>query len=174
MIIPDHIPKYNRGITFVETLNVDTNQVWRILSSESNLELFHPFCEVNPTGKWPGKGSVDEVHYLNGWIFEREFHAWHEGEGYDLIIGRKYGRKSYVSWRIIPSRHPSSCKVSITIYPFIFNTRSKFLETIPFLLFIKPKLKSYLQSVLGGLKWYTVNQVPIPKNHFGKHSWFSK
>ena len=34
--------------------------------------------------KWLGVGSHDEIHYLNGWIFERKFCKWYEGIGYDF------------------------------------------------------------------------------------------
>jgi hypothetical protein len=40
-------------------------------------------------------------------------------------------------------------------------------------MFVKPNLKKYLESVLGGLDWYLKNKKTIPKNHFGKHKWFS-
>ena len=89
------------------------------------------------------------------------------------LIGRKYGRQSYVSWRIAPTKYPTRSRISITIYPFIFNTGSKFIQKIPFSLFVKPQLDSYLKSVLGGLQWYVINQTPIPRNHFGIHKWFS-
>ena len=35
-----------------------------------NLEKYHPFCLQNQIIKWPGVDSHDEIHYLNGWIFE--------------------------------------------------------------------------------------------------------
>jgi len=48
-----------------------------------------------------------------------------------------------------------------------------FIEFIPFEFFVRPRLKSYLESVLGGLKWHVVNQKTTPRNHFGKLAWFS-
>ena len=173
MIIPDHIPKYNQCVKYSAYLDCPFKDTWKIISRKSNLELFHPFCEKNVVKKWPGKGSIDELRYLNGWVFERNFLNWYENEGYDLLIGRKYGRQSYVSWRIAPTKYPTKSKITIIIYPFIFNTGSKFIQKIPFIFFVKPQLDSYLKSVLGGLQWYVINQTPIQKNYFGTHKWFS-
>ena len=39
--------------------------------------------------------------------------------------------------------------------------------------FINPGLKKYLNSVLKGYKWYLENKKSVPRNHFGKHKWFS-
>ena len=63
---------------------------------------------------------------------------------------------------------------SLSIYPYIFNMGLKFYDRIPFELYIRPQLSSYLDSVLGGLKWHMENNKPTPKNHFGTHKWFSK
>jgi hypothetical protein len=38
---------------------------------------------------------------------------------------------------------------------------------------IKTGLKKYLKSVLGGIRWYLQNENSVPRNHFGKHKWFS-
>ena len=56
----------------------------------------------------------------------------------------------------------------------LFNMGLKFYDRIPFELYIRPQLSSYLDSVLGGLKWHMENNKPTPKNHFGTHKWFSK
>ena len=85
-----------------------------------NLEEYHPFCSQNRIIKWPGVGSHDEVHYLNGWIFERKFCKWYEGIGYDLKIGEKEGKLSYVTWRI-KSLNASRSLVTIKIYPNIIQ-----------------------------------------------------
>ena len=55
----------------------------------------------------------------------------------------------------------------------MINQGNKILQFLPFQLFVKPQLKSYLKSVLKGLNWYTENGKPTPRNHFGKLSWFS-
>ena len=43
----------------------------------------------------------------------------------------------------------------------------------PYLFIINPKLKSYLNSVLGGIDYYLNEKTPVPKNYFGSHRWFS-
>ena len=43
------------------------------------------------------------------------------------------------------------------------------LETFDF----KPKLKEYLNSVLKGIKWYSINKIKVKKNQFGTHPWFT-
>ena len=73
MIIPDHIPKYNQSVNYSVDLDCTPKDTWSIISTKSHLELFHPFCEKNPVKKWPGKGAIDELQYLNGWLFERNF-----------------------------------------------------------------------------------------------------
>ena len=49
------------------------SKVWDIISTESNLELFHPFCRKNRSINWPGRESVDEIEYLNRLTFIRKF-----------------------------------------------------------------------------------------------------
>ena len=103
---------------------------------------------------------------------ERHFVSWKENKGYSLYIGRKDGRKSHVSWRL-KTINDNQTELSITVHPWIFNQGSRSIEFIPFNLFVRPRLKSYLQSVLGGLKWYAEHDKPTPRNHFGKLAWFS-
>ena len=57
--------------------------------------------------------------------------------------------------------------------PIIYFLKYKLFQFLPFQLFVKPQLKSYLKSVLRGLKWYTKHNKPTPRNHFGKLAWFS-
>ena len=35
---------------------------------KSNLELFHPFCQKNPTIVWTEDNHEDEIHYIKGFI----------------------------------------------------------------------------------------------------------
>jgi len=41
------------------------------------------------------------------------------------------------------------------------------------MLYIRPMLKTYLSSVTRGFEWYVTSGEPVPRNHFGRHSWFS-
>ena len=165
---------YNRSIKRQIELNANSEKVWSIISKKSNLELFHPFCLKNPTIEWSDNSHKDTIYYLNGWILERNWVNWIPGKGYDLLIGEKKKKKSYVSWRIIAGKNQQSSILSIEIQPWFINQGNKWMQTIPFLLFAKPKLSSYLDSVLKGIDWYINNEMPVPKNHFGVHSWFSK
>ena len=64
--------------------------------------------------------------------------------------------------------------LSITVHPYLLNSCPKFISFAPYYVIIKPILKKYLHSVISGINWYLINQKPVPKNHFGKHIWFSK
>jgi hypothetical protein len=147
-------------------------KVWDVISTAGNLELCHPFCERNPVHIWPGPDSVDEVHYLSGWVYERRFFQWHDGVGYDLEIGRRGGSKSVVSWRITPL-DAGSCVLNITVYPQVLPNWPTALRWVSHVLRIRPVLKRYLESVVRGFEWYVVRGKPVPRNQFGRHPWFS-
>ena len=163
---------YNKSILHKETYDLSVDELWNIISKPSNLELYHPFCRSNTPIEWNDKNHADKLEYLNGTILERHFVSWKENKGYNLYIGRKDGRKSNVSWKI-ERISDYQTELSIEVHPWIFNQGNRFIEFIPFNFFVRPQLKSYLQSVLGGLKWYTEHDKPTPRNHFGKLAWFS-
>ena len=55
------------------------------------------------------------------------------------------------------------------------------LESVPALLrpaahhlFVRPRLRGYLSSVVKGFDWYLTRGEPVPRNRFGVHPWFSK
>ena len=50
-----------------------------------NLEKYHPFFSQNRIIKWPGVGSHDGIHYLNGWIFEKKSFA-NGMKAFDIIL----------------------------------------------------------------------------------------
>ena len=107
---------------------------------------------------------------MNGVILHRKFYKWDEGKGYELNIGRENGRKSKVIWEITGVK---KSKLKITVYPHVFSNRNKIIYFIIHTLVINPGLKKYLNSVLRGYKWYLEKKQPVPRNHFGKHKWFS-
>ena len=164
--------KYNRSILHKEIYDLSADKLWKIISQPSSLELYHPFCKSNKPIEWIDSNHFDNLEYLNGTILERHFVSWKENKGYSLYIGRKDGRQSHVSWSL-KAINDNQTELSITVHPWIFNQGSRFIEFIPFKFFVRPQLKSYLQSVLGGLKWYVINQKTTPRNHFGKLAWFS-
>ena len=165
-----------RDFQWPVTASVDiaapAGRVWEVISTPGNLEACHPFCSANPAKHWPGDGSSDQVHYLSGWMYERQFHTWLEGEGYDLEIGRPGGSRSEVSWRIAAVDKGHS-RLTITVYPAFLEDKPAFLRWLAYRLKIRPMLKSYLDSVVRGFDWYLTHGEAVPRNHFGRHPWFS-
>jgi len=160
------------SVSYKIILNHSKDEVWKIISSPGHLNLFHPFCSSNKIICWDNKkNKKDELIYLNGLTYYREFIDWNEKNGFDLIIGTKNGKKSNVKWTL--SDMNNRCEISITISPYTSKRINKFLYPFANLFLIKPKLKNYLKSVLRGLQFYMDNNKVVPRNYFGKHSWFS-
>ena len=148
------------------------DEVWDAISQPGNLERCHPFCASNPLQAWPGPPSRDEGHYLNGVVFERRFRDWLEGIGYDLEIGTRRGRKSRVSWRITPLDE-SSCTLRISVCPHGLQGLPVVIRWLPYVVWLRPLLRRYLDSVLRGFEWFLLRGEPVPRNAFGRHRWFS-
>lgn len=146
--------------------------VWDAISRPGNLELCHPFCARNPVQVWPGPSAQDEVHYLSGWVYVRHFRAWMDGIGYDLEIGRRGGRASLVSWRIIPI-DDHECVLRIAVCPYVLQNLPIVIRWIPHFLWLRPLLQKYLDSVTRGFEWYVIKREPVPRNAFGTHPWYS-
>ncbi|NIS90391.1 MAG: hypothetical protein GTN98_09980 [Woeseiaceae bacterium] len=155
-----------------KTIAAPAREVWAAMSRPGNLELCHPFCASNPVQQWPGPESRDEVHYLSGWVYEREFRDWIEGEGYDLEIGRAGGGRSHVSWRITPIDE-QHCMLGITVCPHALQDLPIVIRWIPHHFKVRPLLRRYLESVVRGFEWYVTKGEPVPRNAFGEHPWFS-
>ena len=153
-------------------LKNEVDDIWKVISSPGNLNFFHPFCKKNKVIEVDrGLIKKDILIYLNGLVFERDFYQWEEMKGYELMIGKKNGKKSKVVWKIYKNKKRSL--LSIDVYPYKTDKVNSFFYPIVFYLYIKPKLKSYLNSVLMGLKFYLYNDKKVIKNQFGKHRWFS-
>lgn len=159
-------------VSVERTIAAPSQEVWKVISSSGNLEKCHPFCASNPVQHWPGPESRDEIHYLSGWSYERQFRNWIEGVGYDLEIGRREGSKSSVSWRITPI-DDRSCTLRITVYPIALQNLPLVIRWIPFRLRLQPLLRNYLDSVIRGFEWYVVRGESVPRDAFGTHPWFS-
>ena len=114
----DPKPGFRWPVAVSRPIAAPAMRVWEAISSPGNLEPCHPFCAANPVHDWPGETSRDEVHYLNGWVFERRFTSWFEGIGYDLEIGRRGGRQSFVSWRVRPIESGRTV-LRIAVYPYV-------------------------------------------------------
>ena len=165
--------KYKRvwKIEHEEKINTSVKNLWHLISSPSNLELFHPFCKSNKAVRWPGDNSIDILIYLNGLTYERKFLSWEKEKGYSLLIGEKEKENSYVVWKIFKKN--SSVYLRITVYPYFLRNYSKFISFFPYKFIVIPSLKSYLKSVIVGINYYLETKKRIPKNYFGSHKWFS-
>ncbi len=168
----DPKPKFRWPVAVEQDIAAPGEKVWDIISMPRNLEYCHPFCNKNPAQVWPGEESRDEVHYFSGLIFERRFCKWIDGIGYDLLIGRRGGRSSFVSWRIMP-HDKSNCILRITVYPHILQNVPMVIRWLPHHLRLGPMLRKYLSSVVRGVEWYAIRGEPVLRNQFGSHSWFS-
>tara|TARA_A200000113_G_scaffold155525_1_gene140257 strand:- start:618 stop:1109 length:492 start_codon:yes stop_codon:yes gene_type:complete len=146
-------------------------QLWNVISAENNLNDTHPFCKANEVIIWTNNDHIDKLVYLNGLTFIREFSEWFEGTGYNLWIGEEGGPRSYVEWRI--KEHTHGSELTITVYPHLLRNWPRLISFLPYYLYINPKLTSYLNSVVKGFKWYLYEGIAVPRNHFGKHRWFS-
>ena len=159
-------------VSIEREIAASAQETWNVISSPGNLELCHPFCAANPVQAWPGPDSRDEVHYLSGWVYERRFHRWLDGVGYDLEIGRSGGSKSLVYWRIT-TIDEQRCKLRITICPHALQGLPLVIRWLPHVLWLRPLLRQYLASVVGGFEWYLTRGEPVHRNAFGTHPWFS-
>jgi hypothetical protein len=168
----EKLEMFNWPVSASRNIAASPVRIWSAISKPGNLEDCHPFCEKNPVSEWPGVGSRDTIYYYSGWILHREFTNWIDGLGYDLVIGRDNGRKSYVSWRIFEGPGNSNT-LNITIYPHVLQNIPVPLSWIAHRFYIQPSLQNYLQSVVKGFEWFITTGKPVLKNQFGSHDWFS-
>lgn len=159
-------------ISYKQKIESSAEELWSLIIKPGNLNLVHPFCKSNEIIEWKNNHYNDVLIYLNGLIYFREIIKLDDNNGYTLMIGKKRGKKSKVIWEITSSE--KNTYLSITVYPYLLSTWPKIFSFIPYQLVIKPFLQKYLRSVIGGINWYLVNKKPVPRNHFGKHIWFSK
>jgi len=146
------------------------DDVWKVISAKESLELFHPYCLQNKVILW-GNVKIDEIVYLNGLTYVREFTSWKVNQGFELTIGKKDGKKSKVKWEI--KKSGSGCLISITVWPYKSNKVHKILYPLVNVFILRPKLKRYLGFVLMGLDFYLTNKRVVKNNQFGRHPWFS-
>lgn len=159
-------------ISSVGLIRASSTDVWAAISMPGNLELAHPFCAANPVFAWPGPESRDEVHYLNGVVYERRFTGWIESVGYDLDIGAPGEATSAVSWRV-EHAGPVASRLRITVCPHLFQGLPTPVRWFPHITYLRPLLQRYLSSVIRGFEWYATRGEPVPRNQFGPHPWFS-
>jgi len=165
--------RFKWPISVSRTIEASPQNIWLAISRPGNLEDCHPFCKKNPVNEWPGVGSKDSIFYYSGLVLHREFINWFDEVGYDLVIGREGGGKSYVSWRITEENENIST-LSITIYPHILQKIPVAIRWIPHIVYLQPALHSYLEAVVKGFEWFITTGEPVRENQFGSHKWFSK
>ena len=153
------------------TYDYSVENLWKVVSSPNYLNNVHPFCKENSIIKWNNDHHEDKILYLNDKTYIRKFVSWRALKGYDLWIGDNNKDQSFVEWRL--EKVGNRSKLTITVYPFLLSNWPRVLSFLPYFLYINIKLKSYLFSVLSGIDWYIKENTPVPKNQFGKHSWFS-
>ena len=135
------------------------------------LIFFTHFVKKNTVIKWSKENSIDQIEYLNGLIFQREFFEWEENKGYKLYIHQIGKPKSRVDWKIKGDIYKSIINISVS--PYLFNNGNKYLNVLPYYLVTRPFLLSYLESVTSGLKYYLEQGKTVTKNQYEKHIWFS-
>ena len=153
------------------TYDYSVENLWEVVSSPNYLNNVHPFCKENSIISWNNDHHEDKILYLNDKTYIRKFVSWRALKGYDLWIGDNNKDQSFVEWRL--EKVGSRSRLTITVYPFLLSTWPKIFSFLPYFLYIDIKLKAYLFSVLSGIGWYIKENTPVPKNQFGKHSWFS-
>ena len=151
-----------------KTFLKNKSEILEAIRVPSNLENYHPFCAENKVEKWPGKGSIDYVKYLNGLKYRRDFIKWDES-GYVLDIGVK-SKLARVKWLVEGNSEQSSLK--ITIKP-ILPYKSSFIRTIMWHAYIKFRLQNYINNVVKGFADYIDSEERVSKNKYGKHPWYS-
>ena len=155
-------------------LNLPKSRILNLIREPGSLNKYHPFCKRNDAIKWPGTNSIDELEYLNGSTFERNFFNWHEN-GFDLIIERKNKSKmAQVNWIIEGNDEISSLRVRINpVIGHFTPFKNKFMQILSWYLFVKPMLQSYINKVIKGFEFFLNTDMEVKPNQFGKHSWFS-
>ena len=98
--------------------------------------------------------------------------TWEEGVGYTLVIGEEGGPQSYVEW-VIDSLDQDRSRLTITVYPYILARLPRLLALVPHAIWVRPRLESYLNSVVSGFRFHLEGGGRVPRDHFGKHPWFS-
>ena len=149
-------------------INKQSNIVLNLIKSQNNLEKFHPFCKKNIVIKWDGKNSEDIVIYHSKKKYIRRFYEWNEN-GYKLEIFEDR-KLADITWIVKDFNGKSIIKIKAKLYlPYKY----KLINTIIFNIYVKFVLKSYLNSVVKGLKYYLETNKTVSNNQFGKHIWYS-
>jgi hypothetical protein len=154
------------------SIAASTEQAWQLISQPGHLEQCHPFCRRHTVYRWPDFGARDEIEYYSGLVLERDFTAWLDGQGYDLLIGPPERITNQVSWRLHPVA-PSSCELSIRLRPLLPPDRSRAAFLRLHTSATAPSLHDYLRSVVEGVRHRVETGRSVTRNQFGSHPTFS-
>ena len=151
-------------------IEINNSKEWvlNIIRSPRNLEKIHPFCKKNIIEIWNEEKSIDYIHYYSGKIYKRKFMKWNN-EGYVLEIYEDR-KLATISWRI--NSNDKSSIIEIIARPYM-PFKYKLINIIIFNLYVRYLLKTYLDSVVKGLKYYSETDISVRKDQFGKHIWYS-
>lgn len=127
-------------------LSHTVNTTWNIVSSKNALELFHPFCLKNDVLEHTKK---DELLYLNGMTYVREFYSWKPNEGFELYIGREKGKKSRVVWELKTAE--KGCEIKISVLPYRSSKIAKLWYPL-FIFYCETQAKKILAICLKRLR----------------------
>ena len=151
---------------------VSAERLWEAISEPGNLNNCHPFCDSNEVISWEEGGHSDRLVYLSGLNYVRRFKTCEEGVEYTLVIGKESGSQSYVEWGIEPLEGDRS-RLPITVYPHILARLPRLLALAAHSIWVRSRLESYLNSVVSGFRYHLREGGRVPRNHFGRHPWFS-
>lgn len=164
--------KFNRPVEVKRRFDVSSERLWGMISAPGSLNDNHPFCRTNEVLSWDDDERADRLEYLNGLTYVRRFQSWTPMEGYTLLIGEEGGYQSFVEWTVkAEGKHQSS--LIICVHPFLLAGWPKWASALPFRWWIRPRLTRYLKAVLAGYHHVETTGEAVPRNHFGRHGWFS-
>ena len=159
-------------ISATQAFDCSTDELWTLISAPGNLNDAHPFCDRNDALVWDGETHRDRLVYLNGRTYVRDFQTWNPGQGYTLLIGEEGGAQSYVVWTIEAISEGRS-QLTITVHPYLLANLPSVVAFLPYRLWIVPRMRAYLRSVVGGFAHVATTGEAVPRNRFGRHPWFS-
>lgn len=155
-------------------IDIELAKLWEIISMPGILEKTHPFCQTNAIIRWDCESSIDTIVYYNGRTMQRKFIDWNEGQGYQLLIGQNELADALVTWSIKQSQKHSILSIHLVLY--LDNSLAhipKLFRGIISRLYLAPMMKSYLNSVLYGFKFFSEKKQKVTKNQFGYNHLFS-
>ncbi|MHA2169465.1 MAG: hypothetical protein ACXAB7_06180 [Candidatus Kariarchaeaceae archaeon] len=166
---------FDYTVSVSRTLEIEQKEIWEKISSHGIVHHYHPFCKENPVEVWNREESLDKIVYENGRIYQREFQAWYDNEGYDLKIIYKGRVLADVLWGI-NAVDDGLNELRITLKHHlngILPNIPRFLRWIPYYVILHWQMKKYLKHVLRGFEQYITTGEEVRPNQFGSHRFYS-